>query len=34
MGEELKQKLFNPRKDGWDSANEEEREAIFGLSKK
>ena len=26
--EELKQKLFNPRKDGWDSTNEEEKEAI------
>lgn len=34
MGEELKQKLFNPRRDGWDSTNEEEKEAIFALSKK
>ncbi len=32
MGEELKQKLFNNKEDGWDSTNEKQREEIFNLS--
>lgn len=34
MSEELKEKLFNEKKDGWESADAQEKEAIFNLSKK
>lgn len=29
MGEELKKKLFNVKKDGWEEADETERKEIF-----
>ena len=32
--EELKEKLFNQKKDGWETANTRTREEIFNLSKK
>ena len=32
--EELKEKLFKPKKDGWETANTRTREEIFNLSKK
>ena len=34
MGEELKKKLFNVKKDGWEEADEVERKEIFDISKK
>lgn len=34
MSEELKEKLFNEKKDGWESADAQEKEAIFNLSRK
>ena len=34
MGEELKEKLFNTKKDGWESITESQKEEIFNLSKK
>ena len=34
MGEELKKKLFNVKKDGWEDANEAERKEIFDISEK
>ena len=34
MGEELKKKLFNVKKDGWEEADEVERKEIFEISKK
>ncbi len=34
MGEELKKKLFNVKKDGWEEANEAERKEIFDISEK
>ena len=34
MGEELKKKLFNNKKDGWESANEKQHEEILELSKR
>ncbi len=34
MGEELKKKLFNVKKDGWEEANETERKEIFDVSEK
>ena len=34
IGEELKKKLFNKREDGWETADEQEKKAIFELSKK
>ena len=34
MGEELKKKLFNVKKDGWEEADEAERKEIFDISKK
>ena len=33
MGEELKQKLFNKKEDGWDSTDASQKEAIFNLNK-
>ena len=33
MGEELKKKLFNVKKDGWEEADEVERKEIFDISK-
>ena len=33
MGEELKQKLFNKKEDGWDVTDESQKEEIFSLSK-
>ena len=34
MGEELKNKLFNVKKDGWEESNEEEKKEIFEISEK
>ena len=34
MGEELKKKLFNVKKDGWEDTNEAERKEIFDISEK
>ena len=34
MGEELKKKLFNVKKDGWEEADEAERKEIFDISEK
>ncbi len=34
MGEELKNKLFNVKKDGWEEADEAERKEIFDISEK
>ena len=34
MSEDLKQKLFNNKKDGWEDADTRKREEIFNLSKK
>lgn len=34
MGEELKEKLFNQKENGWESVNEQKKEEIFTLSKK
>ena len=34
MGEELKKKLFNVKKDGWEEADEAERKEIFDISDK
>ena len=34
MGEELKKKLFNVKKDGWEEVNEEEKNEIFEISQK
>ena len=34
MGEELKKKLFNIKKDGWEEADETERKEIFDISEK
>ena len=34
MGEELKKKLFNVKRDGWEDANETERKEIFDISEK
>ena len=34
MGEELKKKLFNVKKDGWEEADEAERKEIFNISEK
>ena len=34
MGEELKKKLFNVKKDGWEEADEEEKNEIFEISQK
>ena len=34
MSEDLKQKLFNNKKDGWEDAETRKREEIFNLSKK
>ena len=33
MGEELKEKLFNQKKNGWENINEQQKESIFKLSK-
>ena len=33
MGEELKEKLFNKKVNGWESVTEQEKEEIFELSK-
>ncbi len=33
MGEELKKKLFNSKKDGWETADEKQNKEIFELSK-
>ena len=33
MSEELKKKLFNQKKDGWDDLKEADREKVFALSK-
>ena len=32
MGEELKKKLFNIKKDGWEDATEQEQKEIFEIS--
>ena len=34
MGEELKKKLFNVKKDGWEEADETEKKEIFEISQK
>lgn len=34
MGEELKQKLFRPKQDGWEGTDTKQKEEIFSLSKK
>ena len=34
MGEELKEKLFNQKENGWESVDEAKKERIFNLSKK
>lgn len=34
MGEELKQKLFNQKKDGWESLDCNQKEEVFNLSQK
>ena len=34
MGEELKQKLFNQKKDGWEKLDPNQKEEIFNLSQK
>ena len=34
MGEELKEKLFNQKKDGWEDLDTNQREEVFNLSKK
>ena len=34
MGEELKEKLFNPKKDGWEDLDINQREEVFNLSKR
>ena len=34
MGEELKEKLFNQKKDGWEDLDSNQREEVFSLSKK
>ena len=34
MGEELKKKLFNNKKEGWESADENQHKEIFELSKR
>lgn len=34
MGEELKEKLFNQKKDGWESLDYNQKEEVFKLSKK
>ena len=34
MGEELKQKLFNNKEDGWEKADTRQREEIFNFSKR
>ncbi len=34
MGEELKEKLFNKRKNGWEKTTPEQKQEIFNLSKK
>ena len=33
MGEELKEKLFNKRKNGWEKTTPEQKQEIFNLSK-
>ena len=34
MGEELKEKLFNQKKDGWEDLDTNQREEVFNLSKR
>ena len=34
MSEELKKKLFNQKKDGWDNLDDNKKEEVFELSKK
>ena len=34
MGEELKEKLFNQKKDGWEDLDTNQREEVFNLSRK
>ena len=34
MGEELKEKLFHQKENGWESADEMKKQKIFELSKK
>ena len=34
MGEELKQKLFNKKEDGWEKIDDKQKEEIFDVSQK
>ncbi len=34
MGEELKEKLFNQKKNGWENISDEEKQEVFNLSEK
>ena len=34
MGEELKEKLFNKKEDGWESVDKQKKDTIMELSKK